>query len=57
MARWEHFWLMMGFCGFFVVHVVQVILAGWNNFRSMASGYEIQRIEDHKQTTEISAGD
>jgi thiosulfate reductase cytochrome b subunit len=41
MARWEHFWLTMGFCGFFVVHVAQVILAGWNNFRSMVSGYEI----------------
>jgi thiosulfate reductase cytochrome b subunit len=41
MARWEHFWLTMGFCGFFVVHVVQVVLAGWNNFRSMISGYEI----------------
>jgi thiosulfate reductase cytochrome b subunit len=41
MARWEHFWLTMGFCAFFVVHVVQVILAGWNNFRSMVSGYEV----------------
>jgi thiosulfate reductase cytochrome b subunit len=41
MARWEHFWLTMSFCGFFVVHVVQVALAGWNNFRSMVSGYEI----------------
>jgi thiosulfate reductase cytochrome b subunit len=41
MARWEHFWLTMGFCGFFVVHVVQVVLAGWNNFRSMVSGHEI----------------
>ena len=41
MARWEHFWLTMGFCVFFVVHVVQVVLAGWNNFRSMVSGYEI----------------
>ena len=41
MARWEHFWLTMGFCSFLVVHVVQVILAGWNNFRSMVSGYEI----------------
>ena len=44
MARWEHFWLMMGFCGFFVVHVAQVVLAGWNNFRSMVSGYEIQTV-------------
>jgi thiosulfate reductase cytochrome b subunit len=41
MVRWEHFWLTMGFCAFFVVHVVQVILAGWDNFRSMVSGYEI----------------
>jgi thiosulfate reductase cytochrome b subunit len=41
MARWLHFWLTMGFCGFFVIHVVQVVLAGWNNFRSMVSGYEI----------------
>jgi thiosulfate reductase cytochrome b subunit len=41
MARREHFWLTMGFCAFFVVHVVQVVLAGWNNFRSMVSGYEI----------------
>jgi thiosulfate reductase cytochrome b subunit len=41
MARWAHFWLTMGFCAFFVVHVVQVVLAGWNNFRSMVSGYEI----------------
>src|SRR6195952_4496558 len=41
MARWEHFWLTMAFCAFFVVHVVQVVLAGWNNFRSMVSGYEI----------------
>jgi len=46
MARWEHFWLTMGFCGFFVVHVVQVVLAGWNNFRSMVSGYEIVPAEE-----------
>jgi thiosulfate reductase cytochrome b subunit len=45
MARWEHFWLTMGFCGFFVVHVAQVVLAGWNNFRSIVSGYEIVPVE------------
>jgi thiosulfate reductase cytochrome b subunit len=42
MARWEHFWLTLSFCGFFLVHVGQVVLAGWNNFRSMVSGYEIK---------------
>lgn len=39
-ARWEHFWLMISFVLFFVVHVVQVALAGWGNFRSMINGYE-----------------
>ena len=43
MARWIHFWLTMAFCAFFLVHVAQVVLAGWNNFRSMVSGYEIQQ--------------
>jgi thiosulfate reductase cytochrome b subunit len=42
MARWLHFWLTMSFLGFFVVHVAQVVLAGWNNFRAMVSGHEIQ---------------
>jgi thiosulfate reductase cytochrome b subunit len=42
MARWEHFWLAMGFCAFFLLHVGQVIRAGWNNFRGMVSGYEIR---------------
>jgi len=39
-ARWQHFWIMILFVLFFVVHVVQVALAGWSNFRSMISGYE-----------------
>ena len=43
-ARLEHFWLMLGFCAFFVLHVVQVVRAGWNNFRSMVIG--VERVED-----------
>ncbi len=46
MARWLHFLLTLGFCGFFLIHVGQVILAGWNNFRSMISGLEIKRAEE-----------
>ena len=46
MARWEHFWLTLGFVGFFLVHVAQVALAGWNNFRSMVSGLEVKRTEE-----------
>lgn len=40
-ARWEHFWLTMGYVAFFVVHVAQVAKTGWNNFRGMVTGYEI----------------
>jgi len=40
-ARWEHFYLMVGYVLFFVVHVFQVVLAGWANFRSMVTGYDI----------------
>jgi thiosulfate reductase cytochrome b subunit len=40
-ARWLHFWLTMGYCVFFVIHIAQVAKAGWNNFRAMVSGYEI----------------
>ncbi|MGI8960918.1 MAG: cytochrome b/b6 domain-containing protein [Bryobacteraceae bacterium] len=45
-ARWEHFWLMIGFVMFFAVHVIQVIKAGWNNFRSMVAGYELVPAEE-----------
>ncbi len=41
-ARLEHFILTIGYLGFFVIHVGQVIRAGWNNFRSMVTGYEIK---------------
>jgi thiosulfate reductase cytochrome b subunit len=40
-ARLIHFLLTMAYCVFFVVHVLQVALAGWNNFRSMVIGYEL----------------
>src|SRR5258705_104397 len=43
-ARWEHFWLAVGYVLFFVVHVVQVARAGWNNFRAMVTGYEIATV-------------
>jgi thiosulfate reductase cytochrome b subunit len=40
-ARFLHFWLTMGFVGFVLVHVVQVLRAGWNNFRGMVTGKEL----------------
>ena len=44
-ARWEHFWLTIGYVLFFVVHVAQVVKAGWNNFRAMVTGYELVPVE------------
>ena len=44
--RLEHFWLTIAYLGFFVVHVVQVMLAGWNNFRSMITGYEVVKVDE-----------
>jgi thiosulfate reductase cytochrome b subunit len=40
-ARFEYFWLAVGYVLFFVIHIAQVIRAGWNNFRAMVSGYEL----------------
>lgn len=40
-ARWLHFWLTIGLLVFFAIHVVQVVRAGWNNFRSMITGKEV----------------
>lgn len=37
-ARIEHFTLTILFSLFFLVHIIQVILAGWNNFQSMVTG-------------------
>ena len=39
-ARLFHFVITVLFVLFFVVHLVQVIRAGWNNFRSMVTGTE-----------------
>lgn len=41
MAHLEHFCLAVGYALFFVIHIAQVIRAGWNNFRAMVTGYEI----------------
>lgn len=40
-ARLEHFTLTLGYVLFFVIHITEVIRAGWNNFRAMVTGCEI----------------
>jgi thiosulfate reductase cytochrome b subunit len=41
MARLLHFALTIGYVLFFVVHVAQVVKAGWSNFRSMVTGFDV----------------
>ncbi len=41
-ARFLHFWLTVGYVLFFMIHIAQVIRAGWNNFRAMIIGYEVR---------------
>ena len=45
-ARVIHFVLTIGYVLFFVIHILQVILAGWNNFRAMITGFEVVKIQD-----------
>jgi thiosulfate reductase cytochrome b subunit len=45
-ARMFHFTLTVLYLVFFAVHVLQVIVAGWNNFRSMVHGWEIVNEEE-----------
>ena len=47
-ARAEHFILTVGYVLFFVIHIIQVIIAGWNNFRAMVAGFEV--IKENNKT-------
>jgi thiosulfate reductase cytochrome b subunit len=41
-AHLIHFIAMVFIVLFFVVHIIQVVRAGWNNFRSMVTGFEVK---------------
>ncbi len=43
-ARILHFTLTILFSLFFVVHIIQVALAGWNNFAGMVRGFEVYTV-------------
>ncbi|MDZ4795360.1 MAG: cytochrome b/b6 domain-containing protein [Bacteroidota bacterium] len=61
MARIIHFVLTIGYVLFFLVHIFQVIMAGWNNFRAMVTGFEIKKpseelpVKDVVEPTEEAA--
>ena len=42
-ARILHFALTIGYVLFFLVHIFQVILSGWNNFQAMITGFEVKK--------------
>lgn len=49
-ARLEHFMLTWAYLGFFVIHLIQVLRAGWNNFQAMVTGHEL--VEDPPALTD-----
>lgn len=51
-ARILHFALTIGYVLFFLVHIGQVIMAGWNNFRAMITGFEVKKINEETTTDE-----
>lgn len=52
-ARIEHFILTVGYVLFFVIHLIQVILAGWNNFRAMVAGFEMIKEKTPDENNEV----
>ena len=45
-SRTIHFFTTIAFMGFFGIHILQVIRAGFANFWSMVTGYELEPIDD-----------
>ncbi len=55
LARVEHFILTIGYILFFLIHIIQVFIAGWNNFRSLIAGFEV--VEDKSETLNAQTDD
>ncbi|HZH64414.1 MAG TPA: cytochrome b/b6 domain-containing protein [Flavisolibacter sp.] len=53
-ARLEHFILTIGYVLFFIVHILQVIKTGWNNFQAMITGFEISKLPKTKTDAKSS---
>ena len=54
-ARVIHFILTIGYVLFFLIHIVQVMLAGWNNFQAMVTGFEVAEIAEPENTETIES--
>ncbi|PSR53279.1 thiosulfate reductase [Adhaeribacter arboris] len=52
-ARMLHFALTIGYVLFFLIHILQVIRAGWNNFQAMITGFEIKPTGTSEQVNNL----
>lgn len=56
-ARLIHFTVALGFVAFFGLHLLQVARAGWRNFASMVTGYELEDVDgpevEHEDGPEV----
>jgi thiosulfate reductase cytochrome b subunit len=50
-ARIVHFGLTVGYVLFFIIHVIQVGIAGWKTFQSAITGFEV--INDAEKKTDV----
>jgi len=53
-ARILHFALTIGYVFFFLIHIVQVALAGWNNFRAVIAGFEVVEDQARPKVQELT---
>ncbi len=56
-ARAIHFIVTMAFLAFFLLHLLQVARAGWSNFTSMITGYEVETISTDQAEDPDAGGD
>lgn len=49
-ARAQHFMLTIGYVLFFCVHIMQVVRAGWNNFRAIVTGWEVVDEKENEES-------
>lgn len=51
-ARIIHFSLTIGYCLFFLIHLAQVIRAGWKNFQSIVTGFDVEEVKEENSAEE-----
>ena len=54
-ARFVHFTTTVLLMSFFVIHIIQVIRAGWKNFASMVTGYRYDRVDSVEVAPPVAA--